>query len=401
MSSKLDILRSYRFSNPPTLSNIRDAWQALGGITIKKSTRIYNEGMIYRIEAGDAGYPNSALISCLVYCDKEYIGNLNWNNATLIDSDYGEISFGNNIVSSHFYVVLTKKELSGLKDVPVNPNFIPFKELYEKNDSITISDEDYETIMSCMGVPFIREEELEFTREEICKLALRPALEIMFKWCPHTRPEIVNVTTNVQNVDMPSDAYGVVGLSLQQAGSANSNVTNPLIWSTQISPYLEIGQGMNDVSVFGSPLRSANRSNTLLLNNAAMQGLVNYRRRVHYEGPYEGSKITRDDEGNITNIEPYRYITIYSNIEGEFNVWWGIKSNSFGDVEFAQRDNAIKLCQAKVKQLFGNLRRQSKSDIPGQVDYNYLIEEGVREEQEVVEVLKKLTKASGVLRGSL
>ena len=67
----------------------------------------------------------------------------------------------------------------------------------------------------------------------------------------------------------------------------------------------------------------------------------------------------------------------------------------------AQKDNAIRLAKAKVMQLFGNLRRQSKSDIPGQVNYDYLITEGKELEKEVITELKDLVKSSGVLRGSL
>ena len=101
------------------------------------------------------------------------------------------------------------------------------------------------------------------------------------------------------------------------------------------------------------------------------------------------------------NSDGSRYITIYSNTNGRFNIWWGIESHDFNDVEMAQKDNAIRLAKAKVMQLFGNLRRQSKSDIPGQVNYDYLITEGKELEKEVITELKDLVKSSGVLRGSL
>lgn len=385
--TKLDILRNYK------PNRIRDSWVALGKNTIKQSTRIYNEGMIYQLYKQESeGYPNSELREALIYCAQEYIGYLNWNKAEIIDSEYGEISFGNDIISSHFYIILDRDGFRGITQ-PIDNSFIPFEELYQKTDIVKISDSDYNIIMSCLGSPFIREEELEYTREQISEIAIKPALEIMFKWCPKTRPEIVNVTTNIQNVPMPDDAYAVIGLSLQQYGLGSNNITNPLLWSLMAAPYL--GLGSNFGTMYGTINRGADKGNTLLLSNAAQQGYINYQRRVHYEGPYE-------DNGKLWPDEPNRkYITVYSNTQGELNIWWGIRTYNFNDIEFAQRDNAFKLCQAKVKQFFGSLREQTKSDIPGQVNYKYLKEEGIKEEQEVVEVLKKLVKSSGILRGSL
>lgn len=394
MSSKLDVLLNYRKTFPPSYNKIRDAWYALGENTIKPRTKIYNEGMLYKLDSDS--FPNSPLRGSIIFCEKEYIGALNWNNANLVDEDYGEITFNDDVISSHFYLVLSLAELKSIEE-KIDERFIPFKSIYEKNDSVKIRDSDYKTIMSCIGFPFIREEELEFTRQEINELAIKPALEIMFKWCPKAREESVDITTSVQNIAMPADAYGVIGLSLQQYGSGNGSVTNPLLWSTMVSPFLDLSTGVSSSSFFGTGnlLRDSSASNNLLLGSASQQGYINYRRRVHYEGPYD------DKSGDICGYVGGKYITIYSNIEGTFNVWWGIQTLNFDDIEFAQRDNAFKLCKAKVKQLFGNLRRQSKTDIAGQVDYSYLITEGVEEEEEVVESLKKLTKSSGVIRGSL
>lgn len=357
----------------------------MGGNKVTSSTRIYNEGMIYQVDS------TSSLEGSLIYCDKEYIGTISWGNAELVDEGAGEISFGNDIISSHFYVVLTKEELNKIEEDP-DSSFVPFKEIYEQADRVHIDDEDYGIIISCLGAPFIREEELEYTREEISKYALKPALEIMFKWCPKTRPQVVKVTSNSQNVGMPSDAYGVVGLSLQQYGSTSSYINNPLIWAKTVAPFIYGGTGGYVYGSVGSSY--ADRTSEILNSVASSQGMINYRRRVHYEGPYE------DRDGSVCGTKG-KYITVYSNIPGSFNIWWGIHTLDFNDVEFAQRDNAIKLCQAKVKQLFGQLRRQTKTDIPGQVDYKYLIEEGNEEEKDVVACLKKLVKSSGVIRGSL
>ena len=380
---KLSLLRNYAPYRK------RDAWAALGENVIKTSTKFYNEGMIYRISTDtNDTISNSGLAGYLIYCAEEYMGRLNWENALLVDEDYGEITFGNDIISSHFYVILSCAEFNSISE-DVDESFTPFKELKDEKDTVLIKDSDYRIIMSCLGGPFIRDEELEYTREEVSELAIRPALETMFKWCPKTRADTYSVTTDVQNIAMPSDAYGVVGLSLQQYGAANAIVNNPILWTMTVAPYLTGG-------MTGSFMKGgSDRAGELLGRNAANQGLINYKRRVHYEGPYV------DRDGSITGTPDDKYIRVYSNTQGTFNIWWAIHTLNFDDIEFAQRDNAFKLCQAKVKQLFGNLRRQTKTDIPGQVDYEYLVKEGVEEEKEVVEVLKKLVKTSWIERGSL
>jgi hypothetical protein len=125
-----------------------------------------------------------------------------------------------------------------------------------------------------------------------------------------------------------------------------------------------------------------------LQNRALAQAMINYSRRVHYEGPYERADGTR-------------YIKLYSNTQGTFNIWWAKKSLNFDDVRYTQKENAIALCQAKVMQLFGNLRRQIKSDVPGMVDWSYLVSEGKTLWDETVKNLKEVVKGEGILRGSL
>lgn len=398
--TKLEILRDYY-----SVYRVRDSWYVMGQNTITNKTKIYNAGMIYKIDCGD----NSALNGSLVFCNKEFIGALNWLKANIIDDLYGEITFGNDIVSSHFYRVLAADDLALINEefdehgepnpyyVAPDDSFVPFLDEYTKTGQVQLTDEDYEEIMTCLGVPFIEDEALEYSREQVINLAIKPALKEFFKWCPKTRSQVLSCTSNVQNVPMPSDAYTVVGLSFQQDGASGNTINNPLLWSLMAGPYLGVGTASMTGTYYGKYPAKTNTggANNLLLSRAATQGYINYQRRMHYEGPYE------DADGTITGTVGGKYITIYCNILGTFNVWWGIQTLNLADVEFAQRDNVIKLCQAKVMLLFGNLRRQSKTDIPGQVDYKYLIEEGKTTWDDTVKELKALVKSSGILRGSL
>ena len=409
MTTKIEVLLSY--------SNLKklDTWVMLGrneiksyiGKDVAKSTRFYSKDMLYLLNDS-----RSTLNGSLVFCERELSDpmlSVNWDNVELLDGRTGHISFGNNIVSPNFRIVLATPDVKNILDTlgltysgnnyaevvqsqyTQQMTFTPFVELTLSGGagSVTINDYDYEEVMSCLGAPFIRDEELEYSKQEILDLAIRPALREFFKWCPKARPQEVSVTTRVQTVPMPSDAYCVVGLSLQQNGvSPAGDVTNPFMYAYQQQMYGGITNPLN--SHMGTGVYNVNRNgmSTILSNRAVAQAYVNYTRRVHYEGPYK-------------NSDGSRYITIYSNTNGRFNIWWGIESHDFNDVEMAQKDNAIRLAKAKVMQLFGNLRRQSKSDIPGQVNYDYLITEGKELEKEVITELKDLVKSSGVLRGSL
>lgn len=412
--TKLEILQKYRATN---FFKLLDTWLVYGSnkITIKpkngNNTSVYNNGILYYLDC-----PNSPYDKSLIFCIEDYIDpqrNLNWESMTYVDDIEGYISFGNDIISKNFRLLLLPHPVEcpvELFDGAGNQiyleqhvrDFTPFAQELGDVTALQITDEDYREILTSLGAPFLQDLELEYTREEISELAIRPALRHFFKWCPKTRPEVISVTTQVQNVLMPSDAYSVIGLSLQQSGSsAVGDATSPFMYAYE--QYMWGGgtsSGITGIySGFGAPKMNLNGSNSLIYNRAAAQAYTNYVRRVHYEGPYEikTKEIAKELGGTVGD----KYITVYSNVQGSFNIWWGIKSLNFSDVPFNQKDNAIKLATAKVKQLFGNLRRQSKSDLPGQVDYKYLVEEGKTEEKEVIDELKSLVKASGVMRGSL
>ena len=92
--TKLEILKSY------PISRIRDAWLVLGENTCTSSTRIYNKDLIYKVTD-----PLSDFEGSLVYCREELIGTVDWAKADLCDSETGEITFVNSIISPFFSVV--------------------------------------------------------------------------------------------------------------------------------------------------------------------------------------------------------------------------------------------------------------------------------------------------------
>jgi hypothetical protein len=65
-------------------------------------------------------------------------------NAELCDFDFGYITFGNNIISPNFRLIITKAEFDKANGSVPN-SFIPFKDDLQKTGAVQISDLDYQT----------------------------------------------------------------------------------------------------------------------------------------------------------------------------------------------------------------------------------------------------------------
>lgn len=385
--TKYDYLRSKIEESP---CDILYTWMAFGENKITKSSKIYNADMLYKVE-----HDNSALNGYILYCKKSYIGSdISWEKGRLYDYSFGEITFGNDIVSPYFYVLLTREEVEKvLEDESFEEgykNFTPYKDINAKG-VVTISEEDYERCISCLGYPFITEDELEFSREEIINLAIKPALEEYFHWIPPLEITVHEAKTESTEVDMPSDAYGVVGISLQQYGTGmNSTNMSPFQYALEQSMLSGYTYGNN--SIYGTNRSFGMRNGSGLVSNlqgrAYSQAVINYGRRVHYEGPYR-----RADNS--------KYIKVYSNVIGVFNIYWARRSLDFNDVEFSNRTRVFNYAQANIKELFANLRRQSKTDLPGHASYDSWITEANDTRGKIIDEYKAIVKSSYAIRGSL
>lgn len=270
-------------------------------------------------------------------------------------------------------------------------------------------DDIYGQILSHLGYPFITEDELEYPREQIVRLAIVKGIREYFHWCPPTRPQVVEATGSEQIVKMPSDCYGVVGLQLQQAGGGNVNSTNVFGFAMEQSMFGG-GAGTGYLSTgsyhgLSAPKTNLNGVNggSLYNNRALRQSITNYYRRVHYDGIYTVSEedLMLDEENPYGLEEGDKYIKVYSNTSGALNIWWARKSLDWSEIEFAQQQNVIDYCSACVKELFGNLRRQGQVGESKGFDYGKWLDEAKATKEAITKDWKALTKYSGIMRGSL
>ena len=236
--TKFEILQKYRKEGEslatPIYTKLMNSWAALGqnfihiydGVDTARSTRYYSKDMLYILHiASGQGALNGSLIFCTEsFTDKDLA--LRWEDCEVLDYENGYISFGQNVWSPNFRLLLLpddvlistgKTEVYSDDEFGVNsyestaPAFIPYYEEDSDPDQVQIQDADYDEIMSCLGATFITPEELEYTRAQICNLAIKPDLREFFKWCPAKtlEPTVVNVSRSVQDIDMPAEAYGV------------------------------------------------------------------------------------------------------------------------------------------------------------------------------------------------
>jgi hypothetical protein len=370
--TKLEILSSYSSQRK------RDSWLSLGSQVILPTTRIFNEGMLYRVNV-----IGSLLHGSILFCKKEFIGDaFNWLSVSLIDASYGEISFGNNIISPNFYYLLSAEDfeaIAGTEDY----TFVPFLQEYQETGVVQIPDSELDIILSEIGVPFISYDELEYPREVILNTMVKPALEEYFKWFP--KVEVVSYpvrSINSQEYEFPTGAYDIIRVSSIQGGSGGQrsnillNYFDEVVWNK--------GGASSGYTTGGKLHTRTGGWDTMSLDRAARQGMINYATRTHY------SVLTKNGK---------KYLEAYTNKIGSLDVHYAMQTLDWNDVDFARKPEVRKLATSYVLKAFGRLRAQAKSDIPGTVDYSHWVSEADTMKKEVIQDWKQLAKASGIIRG--
>lgn len=378
-----EILRKY------TPLERKTSWIMMGSNTISSTTKVYNEGSLYKLEA----YSNYQ--DALIYCRKSCSGNFDWRNVYLINEDTGELTFGNDVISAEFTLVMTPEQFNAVDDEDVDRfiqtgTFLPFSE-EAAADEVHISEEDYALCLKCLGYPFISESELEYTRSQITSLAIKPALQRYFKYFPKTIIKTYPIVPGTQGDEVfPDGAYDIIHFSLQQAGQGmnGASIGNPLLyyWSETVPNAMSSGYGTYANSG-KSTLTNSSGLDVYLNGRALRQALTNYGRRVHVRKE---------------RMEDGKYHALFtSTTAGTAEIHYAVQTLDFNDVELARRPEVLKLCEAEIKLLFGNLRRQIKGDIPAMYDYSKWVEEADQTIKDVEENFQNIVKYSSVIRGGL
>ena len=99
-----EALRSY------TPLERKATWVMMGSNKITGMSSFYNEGNLYKLDT----YSNYQ--DALIYCRKTVNGAYDWEHMHLIDENTGEITFGEDVISSEFTVILTPEKFEELDE---------------------------------------------------------------------------------------------------------------------------------------------------------------------------------------------------------------------------------------------------------------------------------------------
>lgn len=384
----------------------KSTWEQLGSNVITSNTKLYNKGMVYQVKVD-----NAPLFDCLIFCREDHIGGLNWTQGNIIDSFSGEISFGNNIIDPNLIVIMSKADFDEADASAVPSDFVPFSEtLKEETDNVIISDSDYHYILSVLGYPYVTEEELEYSRQEIITYAVKPSLELYYRYFPRRETKTYPTSAGIQEVEFPDKAYDILGFSIQQAGGtldSNGNYSGEVshtLWRYwDILPY--IGGGCSAGGYSGGyagmtgtynsiypPKTQQSSMGSLVSSKAAIQSYLNYSHR------YRIDKILKTDADGNSKY----YAKFYSNKLGSVaEITWAVQDRDVGHIDYARRQEFFKVAQANVKLLFANLRSQAKPISGNITDWSSWKQEANEAIKEVTSRWDSITKYSSAVRGSL
>lgn len=382
-----------------TPEKIRDTWVALGQLTCTNQTKVYLKDAIYQINNENAPTNGS-----LIYCNYEYRAEsaedlIEWEqmNPNTLD---GIVSFMDGIQAPHFTWLLTKEELDSIS-VDVNPSYIPFAEMQSAQTDILIPDEEINIMLTEVGVPFLRIEELEYSRNQIINYFIKPMLDIYWKFFPHVEQEVLGSfgANQAFEKEMPKYAYNAVPYYTIGAngGTPVSSFGQGAFALAREQMYLGMGAGYGG-SRFGRGITYrkmvpgyvgnldyiSQSTNTM----ATAQGTLNMFRREAFQKVHKDGKL---------------YITGFTTIGGTLNVKWLMNPPDWNLIEFEDLPDVRNLCKANILMNFGALREMARADIPGALDFGSMKTRG---EKLYEEVLDKWNKSStnymhAIMRGGL
>lgn len=370
--NKLDYLSSVRTDNP---REIYDTWGALGELRVTNKTKVFTKDTIFQVTE------DGPLKNAIVYCKYGYAVEpsqgfepIDWKTAMKDDIE-GKVYFYQGVVSPNFQILLTPEEYDRIdKTVETPEDFIPFTNNNAKTSSISISDQEYMIVASELGIPFLREEELEYNRDIIIDICIKPAIDQYYAFFPIIIDEAVphigpNQEYFVEYHTFPDDpsavAYKGIPYMTLGAGGGTSAVYGTGAFSFMREQYTSGYMGGSSFG-FGRGLTYSKpvpgftgRSNgdfmsSYILGRAAQQGYINYNRREYDRDVFKNNK---------------RYVHGFASTGGALNIHWMCMSTDYSRIDYWMLSEVRKLCTANALRNLAALRALIKPSDNNPIDY--------------------------------
>lgn len=390
---------------------ILNTWNALGQITVDKNTKIYNRGSVVRVDASLDGtrVSGAPLHNKIVYIQEDYrVDNktkfpIKWDELTADDVEGIHAAIQG--IQLPYFGILPAKWNGGF--LPDN-NFIPYTSIEEgyltkvaAYGGINISDDELETILTIIGFPFANFEDIEYSKEQIVKYMIRPAMQRYYTFRPIIREEgYGNIAQgNAFDIEFPENAYGCVPYYCVPGGATGGGGQSMNPFSFFGERQMAMGRMGTVSNRYGGGLRYRNKmvpgfvgtadSQTNMIDGLmAQQGMLNVFRREHYSKVKENGKL---------------YARGYSTIGGNLNIKWLCWSPNWDDIDFDDLEPIARpMARSEVLRNFNILRSLCKTDVAGQLDPAILKETRTEIETDLKPILNSIgiTGQLSVQRGS-
>lgn len=395
MTSNIDYLLSLVGKNN---AEIRDTWVLSGAMMASRYTRRYIKDTIFQVSC-DSDKP---LFKAIVYCKADYIVDdviwptIEWNDYD-IQSINGLIGSYQGVETPFFQVLLTGAQFDELYDTPVNENLNVMSGSDEAG-GVVMDDDQLGILLTEVGIPFLRVDELELTGNAIRKYCVKPSMDTYYGFFPIIKDEVVGSMSAGSSFkkEFPADAYACIPYYVLGTMGSNAGYgTGAFSLYREQMLYGGIGGAAGGGWGGGLSYRKAvpgfvglQNKNASLDALAAQQAYLNYFRREHVKTIKENGK---------------KYATGYSTTGGNVNIKWLCRSYDFDDIRYSMLTDFRNLCKANIMRNLGMLRSMVKSDLPGNIDYTLYTNRADSLEQKVIDKWEKspTNLQLAIMRGGL
>jgi hypothetical protein len=373
--NKLDYLSSLR-NQADGNREIYYTWNAFGELKATNNTKVFTKDTIFQVTE------DGPLKDAIVYCKYGYnvdpkngFDPIDWKTAQKQDVE-GQVYFYQGVVSPNFQILLTPDEYHQIDTTaPIPKDFIPFTNNNAKTSSISISDQEYMIVAAELGVPFLREEELEYNRDIIIDICIKPAIDQYYAFFPIIIDEAVQGIGPNQEyfveyhtfADDPSVvAYKGIPYMTMGAGGGTSAAYGTGAFSFMREQYTSGYMGGSSYGfgrgiTYSKPVPGfTGRSNgdfmsAYILGRAAQQGYINYNRREYDRDVFKNNK---------------RYVHGYASTGGALNIHWMCMSTDYARIDYWMLPEVRKLCTANALRNLGALRSLIKPSDNNPIDFS-------------------------------
>lgn len=240
---------------------------------------------------------------------------------------------------------------------------------------ITIQENEYKEIISEVGYPVIKEEDLEFSRSDIQDLFIYPAMREYFTWFPKEKEVSYSITNRFEFPFPDEYTYGIVDSRLNTTAAGSDVTASPFINELVFNARTRSGYG-----AYGT-------------NNDYGLVQANYMERAERRAVADYSKSYKIsvDSGNRT-------VKGFTNVLGELVIIWAKFSDDFNDIPYRRKSEVIDLAKSKILRGFALLRSQMNSDIGVEFDVGPFETRADELETKTLDKWKSMTKVA-IIRG--